>query len=398
MILNNWKLPLIWLIAIFFSKSTVAVDYKVKYELTKVSEHAYVITRSWDQVGKFRNNIGFVVGEQGITLVNGMFGREIDQLLALIRTVSDKPIKYILNSNWDFHNTDANQALNELGATIISHHNLHYFAKAKAQLTFKDQIELDLGTDKILAYRSGGHSFGHINIYIKEANVMFMSDSYRDQWITTPGPYGHQAHINALNQALLLGDSNTKFVPGNTSSSVFVGTNTIRKEIEIRQIFADKVSALKQSGLSVAEIAQHDEINKLISKNYERYPEYGKDLSGTVRAALYGARVNKNNISRQTAYKYLGQYELPNSNIINIEFKNGHLIAKSKQSFMYLLVHNRDNLFEFGWHAADRYFEFLTDEKEQVIGLKINMHEEDERYGQELALEYLKTVPIAKKL
>ena len=147
-----------------------ANDNKINYELNKIDEHAYVITHSWDKPGKFRNNVGFVVGNKGITIVNTMYARELDQLLAVIRSVSDKPIEYVFNSNWDFHNTDANAKLAEMGATIISHKNLKYFEKAKTQLTFPDSIELDIGTDKILAYRNGGHSFGHINIYFEHAN------------------------------------------------------------------------------------------------------------------------------------------------------------------------------------------------------------------------------------
>lgn len=387
-----------FLLAVVFSLRSETANYTVHYELTKMNEYTYVITRNWDQEGKRRNNIGMVIGEQGITLINGMFGREIDQLLALIRTVSDKPIKYVFNSNWDFHNTDANQKLNELGATIISHHNLLYFAKAKTQLIFKEYLELELGTDKILAYKSGGHSFGHINIYVKNANVMFMSDSFRDQWMTTPGPYGHEAHIKALEKALILGNSDTKFVPGNTSSSVFVESNTIEKEIDIRQTFVSKVLTLENTGLSVKEISQRSEIKKLFSANYEMYPVWGKDLSGSVRAALYGKRVKDKKMGFKIAQQYLGQYQLPNGKIIEVTFDNGHLIAKSKHAFMYLLVHHKDDSFEFGWYAANRFFEFLKDGQGQVTGLRVKMHKEDIRFGQELSLEYLKTVPVAKKI
>ena len=197
-------------------------ENNVIYQTTKIAEHAYVITRNWDLEGKFRNNIGVVVGDKGLTLINPMYAQELDQLLAFIQTISPKPIQYVINSNWDFHNTDANQALQEKGATLIAHKNTQFFGNSSTQLTFDKTLNLDIGTDNILAYRSYGHSMGHINIFFEKANVMFMSDSYRDQWITTPGPYGYKGHIKGLRSALALTDEQTKFIPGNTSSSVFV--------------------------------------------------------------------------------------------------------------------------------------------------------------------------------
>jgi hypothetical protein len=57
------------------------------YQTTKLSEHAYIITRNWDDLGKFRNNIGVVVADEDITLVNVMYEAELDQLLSEINNV-----------------------------------------------------------------------------------------------------------------------------------------------------------------------------------------------------------------------------------------------------------------------------------------------------------------------
>lgn len=392
-------LKAITLVLVFLTlESAQAQAKKINYQLSQLSDNTYVITRSWDQVGKFRNNVGFIVGEKGITLINTMFASEIDQLLAVIRQVSDKPIKYVFNSNWDFHNTDANAKLIEMGATVVSHQNLKYFENTTTQLTFDDSIEVNIGNDSIIAYRSGGHSFGHINILIKNANVMFMSDSYRDQWMTTSGPFGYNGHISALKSALQLTNKNTKFVPGNTSSSVFVTADTIKQEIEIRKSFISQVTKLESDGMSVKEIAANQNINQLFSINYERYPEYGKDLSGRVRAGLYGNRVQSSKIDEQKLKEYLGHYELPDGRLVEVLIEDSHLVAKSEGAFMFLLLPVANDNFEFGWHFTGRRISFVRNDTNSIIGFRVNMRPEDERYGQERILKHLRTLDLIKRV
>lgn len=375
-----------------------AEENEVVYETTKVTEHAYIITRNWDDVGKFRNNIGVIVGDDGITLINVMYESELEALLSEIKKISNKPIQYVFNSNWDFHNTAANKALKKQGATLVAHKNIQYFANTTTELLFDEKLVLNIGTDNIIAYRSHGHSMGHINIFVEKANIMFMSDSYRDQWMTTPGPFGYQGHIKGLKSALKLADSNTKFVPGNTSTSVYVKANQILKEIELRKIFVSRVKFLHKQEMSIEEIRTDSEINELFKVNYERYPEYGKDLSHNVRAALYGIKLENKKDNIENLVKYTGQYKLPNNQIIDVFLKDKNLFAKSKGAFYYLLTINSPNTFEFGWYSPIRTIEFVIDNESSVSGLRFNLADEDDRYGQEVALKYLRKIPFVKRI
>jgi glyoxylase-like metal-dependent hydrolase (beta-lactamase superfamily II) len=369
---------------------------KVIYQTTKIAEHAYVITRNWDLEGKFRNNIGVVVGDKGLTLINPMYAQELDQLMAFIQTISPKPIQYVINSNWDFHNTGANEALQAKGATLIAHKNTQFFGNSSTQLTFDKTLNLDIGTDNILAYRSYGHSMGHINILFEKANVMFMSDSYRDQWITTPGPYGYKGHIEGLRSALALTDEQTKFMPGTTRSSVFVQRAKLLKEIVIRKAFVVRVIALKDKGMSNLDISLDEEIHVLIATNYERYPEYKKDLEATVQAALYGVNLEESKLSVEALQQYVGIYKLPNDNIVEVLVEDNVLVARAKGSFNYLLVPSYKD--EFGWYPPARRVVFTRNEDSSINGLYFKMSEDDLRYGQELALGYLKDIKLIERV
>jgi glyoxylase-like metal-dependent hydrolase (beta-lactamase superfamily II) len=375
-----------------------ANENKVVYQTTQISEHAYIFTRNWDTEGKHRNNIGVVIGDDGITLVNVMYKDEIEELLREIKKLSNKPIQFVFNSNWDFHNTDANKVLKNKGATLIAHENIKYFDNTVTQLTFKDKLTLDIGTDSIIAYRSYGHSMGHINIFFKKANVIFMSDSFRDQWMTTQGPYGYKGHIKGLKSALELTNEQTKFVPGNTSSSIYLQKEALLKEIEIRESFVSQVAALQEQGMSVSVISKDKSINQLFQGNYERYPEYGSDLSGTVRAAQYSQRLEKNKNLIENMQEYVGSYELPNQKVVEVFIEGEYLFARSKGLFYYLLAPVSKDTFEFGWHFPDRSVKFLRNKQSKIEGFSVNLPEGDRMFGQNISLKYLKEVDLIKRI
>ena len=384
------------LAALSFAPTTQANE-KITYETTKLGEHAYVITRSWDSAGKFRTNVGVIIGEAGITLINPLFARNADQLMAEVGKVSEKPIRYVINSNWDTHNTDANAHFRDRGATIISHRNTKYFENTITGITFENELELELGTETIVAYRSYGHSMGHINIFLKNTNAIFMSDSYRDQWMTTPGPYGNSGHLRGLASALALANDDTIIVPGNTSANVHGYKKDLLKAVELRTSFIARVLALTAEGQNPEEISQDAFIQTLFKDNYERYPEYGKDINFVVRAALYGERLKNSNMSSDEQAAYVGTYELPNGKLVEVLQEGRHLFARSEGLFYYLLAPRAKDQFEISW-TRDRTISFTRDDAGNIQGFRVNMAADDERYGQEQILKYLRTVDLVKKI
>jgi len=396
--ISHRVLKLLFLLVLCTFQTVQAQENKVVFQTTKVAEHAYIITMNWDDAGKFRNNVGVVVGDKGLTLVNVLYEEILDQLLVEIRKFSDKPIQFVINSNWDFHNTDANKSLKEKGATLIAHENIKYFDNTVTQVTFKDKLTLDIGTDNIIAYRSYGHSMGHINIFFEKANVMFMSDSYRDQWMTTQGPFGYKGHIKGLKSAITMTNESTKFVPGNTSSSVYVSKQKLLKEIEIRASFVSRITKLQEQNLSLSDMGQDKLIKQLFKDNYERYPEYGRDLTNNVRAIQYSLRLEKNQDNIEKLQEFVGHYQLPNKSVVEVFIEGQHLFARSEGAFYYLLAPIVQDTFEFGWHFPDRNFSFLRDEKSKVIGFNVNLPEGDNKFGQDISLEYLSEVELVKRI
>ena len=63
-------------------------------------------------------NMTMQVGKEGVLLVDTMYAGLSDKVLAAIRTVSDKPIRYIINTHVHGDHTGGNEKLAKAGSTI----------------------------------------------------------------------------------------------------------------------------------------------------------------------------------------------------------------------------------------------------------------------------------------
>ena len=64
-------------------------------------------------------NIALQVGDSGVLLVDTMTADLSDKVVAAIRTISDKPIRYIINTTYDADHTGGNSNVAKLGAPVV---------------------------------------------------------------------------------------------------------------------------------------------------------------------------------------------------------------------------------------------------------------------------------------
>jgi cyclase len=70
-------------------------------------------------VGSPAGNIALQVGDSGVLLVDTMTSTVSDRVVAAIRTISDKPIRYIINTTFDADHTGGNENVAKLGAPVV---------------------------------------------------------------------------------------------------------------------------------------------------------------------------------------------------------------------------------------------------------------------------------------
>jgi len=148
---------------------------------------------------KSGSNAGFVIGDDGVLVVDSFFNQDAARaLVAEIRRLTPKPIRYVVNTHYHADHTGGDQVLRDSGAVIIAHQNVRGWVRTNNINLFGDRItpELksriealplpDLTTDKDLVVWLGsrrvvvqtvlGHTGGDLTIFVPDAKVLFCGD------------------------------------------------------------------------------------------------------------------------------------------------------------------------------------------------------------------------------
>jgi cyclase len=148
---------------------------------------------------KAGSNAGFVIGDDGVLVVDAFFTQDAAKaLVAEIRRLTPKPIRYVVNTHYHADHTGGDQVLRDAGAVIIAHRNVRGWVRTNNVALFGDRItpELksriealplpDLVTDKDLTVWLGsrkivvrtvlGHTGGDLTISVPDAKVLFAGD------------------------------------------------------------------------------------------------------------------------------------------------------------------------------------------------------------------------------
>jgi cyclase len=145
------------------------------------------------------SNAGFVIGDNGVLVIDALFTPEAaNALVGEIRKLTQKPIRYVVNTHYHADHTGGDQVLREAGAVIIAHRNVRGWLRTNNINLFGDRItaELkariealplpDLVTDKDLTLWLGsrkvvvrtvlGHTGGDLVVDVPDAQVLFTGD------------------------------------------------------------------------------------------------------------------------------------------------------------------------------------------------------------------------------
>lgn len=148
---------------------------------------------------KAGSNAGFVIGDDGVLVVDALFTPEAARaLVGEIRRITPKPIRFVVNTHYHADHTGGDQVLRDAGAAIIAHRNVRGWVRTNNVALFGDRIrpELrariaalplpDLATDKDLTVWLGarkvvvrtvlGHTGGDLVVAVPDAHVLFAGD------------------------------------------------------------------------------------------------------------------------------------------------------------------------------------------------------------------------------
>lgn len=260
-------------------------DEKVEIKNFKAADNIYMIEAKG-------GNIAVLKGENKTLIIDSQFADISDDLKKEISKISEKPIKFLLNTHYHFDHTGGNENFGKDGVHIIAHEFVYDKLKngtvikafnktmepasqeALPFITHTKGLHLHEGDEDIDVVAYHGHTGGDSAVFFKKSNVVHTGDLYfngRYPFIDTSNGGSVEGMINAMEDILSKVDDNTKIIPGHGSLS---DKKTMQKNLDMLKDFTATVAKSKKAGKSKEEILKMAEIQK-----YDA--EYGKDFLTT---------------------------------------------------------------------------------------------------------------------
>lgn len=209
---------------------------KVEIKTTKISGNIYMLQGAG-------GNIAASLGDDGILIVDTEYSALADKVRAALKNIgiTDKPVRFAIDTHYHSDHSDGNAAYAEGGATIVANEKLRKRlengsavgigpggsismkqpAQPKAALpiiTYDDRITLYLNGDEIRVFHfPAAHTDGDSVVFFATNHVVHMGDEfvrYGFPFIDLNGGGSVQGMIAACEKALALFPQDSKVIPG----------------------------------------------------------------------------------------------------------------------------------------------------------------------------------------
>ncbi len=260
---------------ISFSITGIAQNFdSVKIKITKVAGSVYMLEGSG-------GNIGALVGNDGIILVDDQFAPLSEKIKKALATVTDKPIKFIINTHFHHDHSDGNKTLGGEGAIIVAHENTRkrlttdnlvpifkvnmkaYSYDALPKITFSQSVTFNMNGETVEVYHvKNAHTDGDAMIYFKESNVVHTGDvfvRYGLPFIDQTSGGNVDGMIEAISNLLKNVNDETKIIPGHGAISNKKDLQTYK---DMLQTVRDRVAEGIKNGKTIDQIIDSNPVKE----------------------------------------------------------------------------------------------------------------------------------------
>ncbi len=168
-------------------------------------------------------NVAVQVGDEGVLVVDTGLPQNADKVIAAIKTLSDKPIRWIINTHFHPDHSGANEALARAGsktngqpAEVLAHENVltrlsapqakRPAASWPTDTYVPEEKDIYFNGEAVMLYHEPqAHTDGDSIVFFRKSDVVAAGDTF----VTTSYPFIDQAgggsiqgEINALNRIL----------------------------------------------------------------------------------------------------------------------------------------------------------------------------------------------------
>jgi glyoxylase-like metal-dependent hydrolase (beta-lactamase superfamily II) len=232
---------------------------QVQIKTTKLASNFYMLEGSGGQ-------IGVLAGPDGVFMVDAQFAPLSEKIAAAIKQISDRPIKFLVNTHVHGDHTGGNENFGKMGVTILARQNLRARLEkpnpaANGQpgvptpaaglpvITYDAPMTIRMNGEEIRIIPAPvAHTDGDTFVKFVNANVLMTGDFYRSiQYPNIDRANGGSLPglIAALDAVIANSDANTKILPGH---GPVVDRAAVVAHRDIVVAARDKVAALVKEG------------------------------------------------------------------------------------------------------------------------------------------------------
>lgn len=215
-------------------------------------------------------NIAVLVGDDGLVLVDAKEDPWHQMVVAALKPLSDKAVRYVINTHCHGDHTSGNAAFQREGAMVIAHRNVRARLAGKSYcgpspgtnlptVTFDREMTLYLDGEEIRIIKlPNGHTDGDAMVYFRKANVVETGDAFVSS--SLPGPSrtegGSMAGvIEELRKILELIPGDAKVVPGHGPQA---SMSDVRHSLQVLEAIQSVLRKQVRAGKTLDQILKMD--------------------------------------------------------------------------------------------------------------------------------------------
>lgn len=229
----------------------------VQIEIIPVNENIYMLKGAG-------GNIGVSTGEDGVFMIDDQFAALTPKIITAIKTISEQPVKYLVNTHFHGDHTGGNSNLEDQGTLIFAHDNVRKRLKADEKnpegaglpvVTFDSKMQLHLNGDEVMAVHvHHAHTDGDALILFAKSNVLHTGDTFFNgafPYIDLKSGGSVAGIIEATKKGLMLINEDTKIIPRHGALASYLD---YKNYLEMLEGINSNVLAAMEAGRSKDEI------------------------------------------------------------------------------------------------------------------------------------------------
>lgn len=218
-------------------------------------------------------NIGVSIGDDGIFIIDDQFAPLSEKILDALETLSDEPVRFVLNTHHHPDHVGGNTNMARTGAVIVAHDFVRRYLKngftdgdpsrmltADQSLglpivTFTDSVDFHLNGDDIHVFYNGpGHTGGDSFVYFLQDNIIHTGDVFRTiayPRVDTAGGGSWLGIMASYEKLLDISNAQTKFLPGH---GVVSTQQDLRDQYNMLRTIRNRMAMAIDQGMTLEQI------------------------------------------------------------------------------------------------------------------------------------------------